>query len=229
MPAMLRPLFLAFVLAAPAAAGERTVGVGSFERVRIDGAFDVNIATGRSPRAVVSGDPRTLELVEVRVDGPTLTVRRRGDTAFRAAAAPLTVTLASPTLRSVIVIGGARVQIAGMKTERADLSVAGSGTIAVVGLAAEQANASVAGTGAITLAGRARHLRLSTNGVGTIDAAKVDADDLMVRLDGPGETRAQARYTAAVSSGGSGRVIVAGKAKCTVRAPTGSDVVCGAP
>lgn len=225
---MLRSFLLAVVLATPAVAAERTVGVGSFDRVRIEGAFDVAVVTGRSPRAVLSGDPRTLELVEVRSDGATLTVRRRGDTAFRPTT-PLTVMLAAPSLRSMTVIGAARVHVSGMKIERADLSVAGSGTIAVERLAVEQANASVVGTGGITLAGRAAHLRLSTNGTGTIDAAKVDADDLVVRLDGPGETRATARYTATVGSAGSGRVIVAGKPKCTVRAPAGSDVVCGAP
>lgn len=228
---MLPSLFAVPILlfAAPAFAAERTVGVGSFDRVRIDGALDVRVATGRSPRAVLSGDPRTLELVEVRVDGTTLTLRRRSDSAYRPSGAPLTVALAAPSLRSVTVIGAARVQVTGMKIERADLSVAGAGTIAVEGLMAEQANASVVGTGGITLAGRAAHLRLSTNGVGTIDAGEVDADDLVVRLDGPGETRARARYNATVGSAGSGRVIVAGKPKCIVRAPAGSDVVCGAP
>ena len=38
---------------------------------------------------------------------------------------------------------------------------------------------------------------------------------------------AQARYQAAVSLTGLGRVTVAGKPKCTVQAPAGGRVVCG--
>ena len=225
---MLRLLIAAMLFAKPAMAAERTVAVGSFDRVRVQGVFDVRITTARSPRATVSGDPRALDVVEVRVEGSTLTLRRRSATGVPSTG-PVAAVLQTPSLRGVAVIGGAGVRMTGMKTERADLSVAGPGTIAVEGVAAEEVNAAVVGTGGITLAGHARHLRLSTNGAGSIDAAKLVSDELTVRLDGPGDTQAQARYTATVSSTGAGRVIVAGKPKCIIRAPAGSDVVCGAP
>lgn len=227
---MLRPLLAALtLLSVPAAGAERTVGVGSFDRLRIDGAFDVRIVTGRSPRASLSGDAGALDLVDLRVDGTTLRLRRRSDTSpsVRAAAMPVVVTLSAPKLVSASILGSASLQVTGMRTERADLSVAGGGTIAVDGLRAEQANASIVGNGRITLSGRAMHVRLSTNGPGAIDAAKLVADDLVVRLDGPGETNAQARYVAMVSTTGLGRVVVSGKPKCTVRAPAGGAVLCG--
>ncbi len=225
---MLRSCLALVLLSAPAAAAERTIGVGSFDRVRVDGGFDVRITTGRSPRATISGDAAALDLVDLRVDGTTLHVHRLSDTSRTPRGTqPVVVTLAAPTLVSASLIGGGRLAVTGMRTMRADLSVAGTGTIAVEGLAAEQANASLVGTGRITLAGRATHARLLTNGPGTIDASALAADDVTVRLDGPGETTAQARYTATVSSTGLGRVTVAGKPKCTVQPPAGGSVTCG--
>ena len=227
---MLRPALLALALVStPLVAADRTIGVGSFDRLRVDGAFEVRMTTGGSPRAKLSGDPHALELVDVQVNGSTLSIRRRADTvaAVRTAGEPVVVTLSAPTLTSAVLIGSGAVRVSGMRGERADLSVAGTGTITVEGLATEQASATVVGSGAVVLAGRARRLRLSTNGPGAIDASKLVADDLTVRLDGPGETLAQARYVATVSTTGAGRVVVTGNAKCTVRAPSGGAVVCG--
>lgn len=230
---MIRLLLASALLSSgtPALAAERSVGVGTFDRVRVDGAFDVRIATGKPPRATLSGDSRALEFVDLRVDGTTLTLRRRSDdvATSRIAASPVIVTLSAQTLQSASILGGGRLAITGMRTTRADLSVAGTGTISVEELEAQQANASVVGGGAITLAGRALHARLSTNGPGSIDASGLAADDLVVRLDGPGETLAQARYVANVSTTGLGRVVVTGNAKCTVRAPAGGAVTCGTP
>lgn len=225
----MRRLFLAMLLfSAPVAAADRTIGVGSFDRLRIDGAFDVRITTGASPRASLSGDAAAVDLVDVQVNGTTLTVRRRSGTIGRQRVAPpVVVTLSTPNLVAASLVGSGSVRVKGMRSERADLSVAGTGTIVVEGLAAEQASALVVGNGRITLAGRATHLRLSTNGPGTIDAGKVLADDLTVRLDGPGETIAQARYVATLSSTGSGRIEVSGKPKCTVSAPAGGTILCG--
>ena len=70
-------------------------------------------------------------------------------------------------------------------------------------------------------------MRLSTTGPGKIDAAALIADDLAVRSDGAGEIEAHARYLAAVTTTGAGRIAVAGKAKCTVRAPAGGAVTRG--
>ena len=228
---MLRPLLAAVLLiGVPATAAERTIGVGSFDRVRIDGAFDVRIATGESPRATLSGDARAIEAVDLRVDGTTLSVRRRNTdlASARAAAGPVVVTLAAPSLTSASILGSGKLAVTAMRGERADLSVAGTGTIAVDALDVQRANASIVGGGQIALGGRARYVRLSTNGPGTIDAAKLVADDLTIRLDGPGETLANARYVAAITATGLGRIVVTGNAKCTVRAPSAETVVCGA-
>ena len=87
----------------------------------------------------------------------------------------------------------------------------GAGTVAVADAQGAVANATVIGSGGIALGGRVGEARLMTNGSGTIDAAALDAGDLVVRLDGPGTTNARARYTARVTDTGLGRITVPGE------------------
>ncbi|HEX8383517.1 MAG TPA: DUF2807 domain-containing protein [Sphingomonas sp.] len=228
---MIRPAILSLALfAVPVAAAEKGVSVGSFDRVRVNGAFEVTHAPG-SPGARVSGDPRVIERVEIRVDGATLTIRYNGqgwgEQGRIAPTGPVRVTLSSPALVAASVLAGGRLTAARMKGSRVDLSISGAGTIAVADMAADQLNAVVIGAGTLTLAGRAVRARLAVNGSGGIDAGKLEAGDLTVLLDGPGEIKAAARYNAAVTNSGLGAVSIAGAPRCTVRARAGGPVTCG--
>jgi len=221
-------LILAVLLPAAASAADRTVGVGSFDRLRVDGPFRVAVAAG-PPRVTLSGNRELIEQVAIRADGGTLAVRMGangwGERPL-ASDGPITVTLSTPSLASVVVIGAGEVTIARLKAARVDLSVSGTGTITSNAVQADQLNATVIGSGAMTLAGHATKARLLTNGSGTIDAGGLVSDELVVRLDGAGETKAQARFEAQVVNTGLGRVTVAGNARCTVKAIAGP-VTCG--
>ena len=227
---MIRILFALVLLAAPAGAADRPVFAGSFDRLRVEGPFAVTVTAGRSPSARIGGDARQLDHVEVRLDGTTLVVRptiERWEEQAEAGATPVTVTLATPVLSSVSVLGGGQIVIAGGRSARLDLSVTGAGSIVLTGANADQANATVVGAGRIALAGRAAKARLLVNGAGRIDAEKLDTGELIVRVDGPGETLARARYTATVTNVGLGHVAIAGTPRCIVKSDAGGPVQCG--
>ena len=231
---VLRPLAVLVALtifAPPASAAERSVYVGSFAKLRVQGPFEVKVATGSAAGATLTGDQQTIDGVEVQVEGDTLILRNaigRWQERPRAVAAqPVTIALTTPALIVTSVTGGGRVNITAMKGARLDLSVTGSGAISVGAVTGDAANATVIGGGSITLAGRAGTARLMTNGSGTIDAAGLDVGDLVVRVDGPGTTRARARFTAAVVDTGLGQISIAGQPKCTVKADAGGPVTCG--
>lgn len=209
----------------------RTVAVGSFERVRVDGPFEVKVATGQVPRAKVTGPVRAVDALVIDVQGGTLTVRARplaSGEPPQAAASRLTIDLATPLLRSGSVQGGGRLSIAPMKAERIDLSVSGSGELSVDGARTDQLNATLVGTGRMRIAGQAQRALLQSQGAGTIDAATLTVNDLTIRADGTGDTRAAARYTARITASGLGAVTVSGRPACTVRS-SGSPVTCGPP
>ena len=224
--------FLALMLTLPAAApaAERSVHIGSFDRIRVQGPFEVHVTEG-APGGTLSGDPRVIEGVEVRQDGTTLTIRngigKWGEQPRAATTQPVVVTLSTRNVVNATVIGAGRLSIARMRGDRVDLTVTGAGAIAAAGIDTDQANATIIGGGAITLAGKAARARLLANGPATIDAGALVAGDLTVRVDGAGEVKANARFTATVNNIGLGQVTVAGRPKCVVKADAGGPVVCG--
>lgn len=232
---MFRFALLALLLAAatPAAATDRVFSVGSYDRVRVDGPFEIRIVTGGSPRATASGDRELIERLTIAVNGTLLTVRL-GSSGWaemprRSTRTPPVITLSTPRLSSLAISAGARATVTRMAAQRIDLRVIGSGTLTVDRADTDQLNAALTGSGTMTLGGRANRATLLADGAGTIDASALDVKDLIVRLEGAGEMRAAARYTAQVTSNGLGRVTVSGDATCMVRALSGGPVTCGKP
>ncbi|MFM9827564.1 MAG: GIN domain-containing protein [Sphingomonas sp.] len=232
---MIRPAALLFalfslLLASAANADDRSYSVSSFERIRIEGPFDVRLQTGKAPSGRVVSDTRTLDLLDLHIDGTTLVVRLNGKGWAEAPAArsvaPV-LTLTTLQLRSAVVNAGGRLTLAGARAPRVDLAVNGSGAIVASALDADDVRATIIGTGTISVTGRAGQAQLLTNGSGRIAAEGLAAGDLVVRVDGTGETNARARYTARVTTNGLGRVTVAGNPKCDVRALAGGPIICG--
>jgi hypothetical protein len=215
--------------AGPASAADRTVGIGSFERLRVDGPFEATVTTG-SPSVRIAGDLDAIQAIDVRLDGTTLTIRRRlglGGDVQRRSTAPIRLTLSTPSLASAQSVAGARLTIARLRGPKIDLVVSGSGAIAVTAVDGAEISAMLAGAGRIALAGRVGKARLTKNGEGTLDASALDAGELLVAADGIGDLSARARYTAQVSNAGTGQVTIAGTSRCVIRPANGGPVTCG--
>lgn len=213
---LLAPLLL---LTAAAPAQERGFMVGSFERLRVDGPFEVEVVTG-PPRAVATGDRVALDQVTVRVNGDTLVVSagplawagRRGTTLPR-------LRVSVPALRGATLNGGARVRVAEMRGGRVELMLAGAGSLDVGGIKADDLIVSLTGTGVITLAGTAARVRMRNYGAGSIDAAALTAGDANLTSESAGTIRIDARYTARATALGSGGISITGKPECILRGP----------
>ena len=231
----LSPSMLAFALlfaSAPVQAAERNYSVGSFDRIRVEGPFDVRLATNTSPDASAEGDPKVIQDLDIRVEGTTLIVRAGmggwGEQPRAGATGATVVSVSTGIIRRATVIGGGRLTIAGpLRGQRIDLSLTGSGSLAVSGIEADQLFVTLLGSGDIALAGKAAKVNLNTSGPGTIAAVPLAAGDLILRLDGNGETRVTALYTANVTTTGIGAATVYGKPACTVKAVAGGPISCG--
>jgi hypothetical protein len=234
----LHPLFrcLATVaLALPlgsANAAERTYSVSNFDRIRVEGPFQVRLTTGKSPGARAEGAPQSTDGLVVRVEGATLVVRAGvngwGEQPVAGDEGAPVISVSTPAIRGAALIGGGRLTIDGaIKGQRIDLSLNGSGSLDAPGLEADQLTAAMVGAGSMKLGGRAAKVRLMNTGSGTLDAVPLSAGDLIAILDGPGELRASARSTATVTTTGLGAATVYGKPACTVKAVGGGPVSCG--
>lgn len=225
------PIFLALMITAgPAAGADRTYSLGSFERIRIAGPYEVKLATGKSPGARATGDERALDSLSLTVEGQTLIVRARPLAVGEAPPSPkipLVITISTPSIRSANVNGGGRLAITRITGQRLDLSVNGAGSLTAQGVEADQLVATVIGAGTMTLAGRSGRARFQLSGPGTIEATGLVANDVIARSEGNGELRLNARYTADVTSSGLGAITVAGKPACKAISAGGGPISCG--
>lgn len=216
-------LALALFATAPADAAERHWPVGSVTRLRVDAPVAVRVVTGGGTGVrVTATDRATIDRLEVRADGDTLTIRAHGGAALSGE-----VFVATPRLESVALSAPATVMVDAMRAERVTTLVAGAGTLTVARLDANALAATLSGEGAMTLGGRAREARLIANGPATIDATRVTVDQLSVQATGDSIVRAAARYTAQISAGRDAQVMIAGTPQCTVRAAAPAAVTCG--
>jgi hypothetical protein len=215
-------------VAAPAAAEDRRFMVTGFDRVRVDGPFEVVVRAGTTPGAVAVGDRRAVESVNVRVQGTTLVVSGSlngwgGYPGERRARARIEVT--APPLRAAAVIGGGQLSIDRMAGQRIELTLTGAGALSVAEAQGDRIDGTLIGTGRIAVAGRALTGRFQANGVGNIEAERMSVADLTVTWQSAGDGRFAARNTARVSAIGAGSVSVYGSPSCTVRG--NGPVACG--
>lgn len=228
----LLPILLLVSPVAASAASGRSYVVTDFDRIRVDGPFDVQVTTRVSPSARAEGPGEASDVLDIRVEGRTLVVRasagRWAEAAPRGGIRAPVIRVGVPMLRAAGVVGGGRLTITGaMRAQQIDLQMTGSGSLAAAGLDADALTATVLGSGTMTLGGRAGRARLLTSGPGGIAAAALRSDALTVRLDGSGTIAATARYTADATSTGLGSVTIYGKPTCRVSSAATGPIRCG--
>jgi hypothetical protein len=218
-------------VAAPAAAGERRFTVTEFDRVVIEGPFQVRVSTGRSPGAAATGTEQALDRVSIDVQGSTLRVRpnRSAWGGYPGGATgPVTIELSTRILRAATVNGAGSLTLGPLqRLLRLDLSVEGSGRIAAPDVEADTLVVGLIGSGRINVAGRAAQLRASVYGSAELDASALTAQGANIVTDSAGRISAMVAREARVSASGIGEVDIAGAAACTVTGLSAGQVRCG--
>jgi hypothetical protein len=226
------PLLLALGAAFPASAAERAFSVTDFDRVQIDGAYEVTLATGGSSQARAIGDGAALNRVSIDVQGRTLRVRPSasgwggypGDVA-----APVRVVLSTRDIRSATLIGAGSLAIDRVRGLKVDLAVSGSGTMSVAAAEADTMTVGVLGSGTITAGGKAKQLRVTVQGTGDFDGRGLTGDDAQIVANTSGSIALGATRTARVNALGRGAVEIIGPATCTLSGPAAAFVRCATP
>ena len=221
---------LAFAAAAPAAAAERNFSVTDFDKVQVDGPYQVTLRTGLTSGARAEGSTEALDHLSVDVQGGTLRVRRN-----RSAwggypgqsGGPVTIALTTRDVRSAAVVGSGSLQVDRARGLRIDLSVSGSGRLEVGAVDADTLIVGLLGGGRITVAGRARQLKATIQGSGDLAAAGLSADDAQIASDTAGNVAVAVARTAKVTATGPGDVEIIGSPTCTVQEKGSGQVLCG--
>lgn len=217
----------------PAHAAERVFTVTSYDRVRVEGPYQVEIVTGRGSSARATGTREALDRIDLEVQGQTLIIRtdRTGWTGGwpgEGKSGPVTIRLTAGELRAASLSGSGRLTIDRVRGPRIALAIEGSGQMTIGRVETDRLEAALLGSGGLGMAGAVKSLDATVRGSAGIDGAALVANDLVLTTESAGDVALGARLTAKVISTGSGRTVIGGKPACTVNAIGSGEVICGA-
>lgn len=227
-----RLIFIASALTpmGAATAAERNMGITSFDSIRLEGPFRVEISTNKAPSAHISGDMRAVDAVSFSANGTALTIRQSNANWGGMDDAPMgqaVIHLTTPALRRVVVLGSGDLHIDRVKAQALNIVLAGSGSLAIDRIEAVSLDGQVNGSGNMQLGGHAETAYLIMEGAGAINGKTLKTEHLKLRIDGNGRADVRATTTAKVNMIGNGKVEVAGAAACTVENKGSGTIVCG--
>jgi hypothetical protein len=224
--------FSALLAAVPATAASpivRTFSVTGFDRIRVEGPFKVQLATGVAPYARASGTPAALDGVDIDVDGRTLVVRPNGASWGGYPGqdrGPVEIVVGTHDLSTAWVNGSGTLAIDGIKGLSFDLAVQGAGSATIGNAKVDQLKIGMSGSGTVEIAGTVPKLTAIVRGTSVLDAAALRVRDATIGAEGSPTVRATVSGTAKVDAQGVAVVELAGSPACEVKAQ-GSATVSG--
>lgn len=214
--------FAAFaLLAAPAMAAERNYSVTSFNRIRVDGPYQVTVRTNVAPFARASGSQASLDGVSIRVEGRTLIVRADTSGGWGGypgeGRGPVTIELGTHDLTTAWVNGAGALFIDKVKGLSFDLAIQGAGVMRIDSADVDQLKIGLSGTASARLSGRAAKLTATVRGSSSLDAETLAVKDAVIGAEGPAMVRANVTGTAKVDALGLASVALAGGPSCITK------------
>lgn len=208
------------VTAGPADAATRNFAITSFDRVRVDGPYKVQLATGIAPFASATGSAQALDGLSIDVQGRTLVVHvnRSAWGGFSSQSpGPVTITLGTHDLSSVWLNGSGSIAIDRVSGLSFDLSVQGSGLASIDQVSVDQFRIGLGGAASARLAGRALRLNAIVRGSSSLDAAALQMTDITVSAEGPAIVKGAVSGTAKIDAFGVAAVTLTGSPACNVK------------
>jgi len=223
------PLLAVALLAAPAAAAERNFPVTDFDRIEVQGPFEVSLATGQPSRVRASGSADALNRVSIEVEGGTLRIRANASAwgTSNQSPEPIRIEASTQDLARATVLGSGSLAIDRARGLRVNLGLGGSGRLTVGSVDADNLVVDLLGSGRITLAGRAKQMHAVVKGSGDLAGGGLAADDLQLASDTAGNVTLGSARSAKIVATGQGDVTIGGTPACTVDNKGAGRVRCG--
>jgi len=219
----MRTFFVTFIVLlatwpAPSQSATRNFGVNGFDRIRVEGPFDVRVTTGVAPSASVSGNPAAIDRVEIGVQGTTLIVSSSlsswGGYPGKDPG-PVEIRIGTHELAQARLSGSGSMSIDKVKGLSFLLSAQGSGSARIASADVDQLTVAVAGTGSAAIAGKAGKLTAWVRGVSSFDGSGLSAKNAVLRAEGPAIVKANVSNEATIQGNGSATIALAGRPTCT--------------
>lgn len=214
------------VAAAPTT--KRNFAVTGFDRVRIDGPYQVQLRTNVAPYARASGTAASIDGLSVQVQGRTLVVRS-GSGGWGGypgeGRGPVTIEIGTHELAAAYINGAGSLDIDKVRGLSFSVDINGPGMARIEAADVDQLKVGITGAGTARLAGRAKSLTAIVRGTSSFEADGLQATDAVIGAEGPSIVRVAVRNSAKVDATGLASVTLAGNPACTVKAQGSANVV----
>ena len=205
----------------------RNYSVTSFDRIRIDGPYKVELKTNVAPFARATGVPLSLDGLSVAVEGRTLIVRQ-GSGGWGGysgeARGPVKIEVGTPDLRTVWINGAGALTIDRVRGFSFDLAIQGPGRLQVDRLEVDQLKAGISGAGSARLSGSVAKLTATVRGTSAFEGEQLRVKDAVIGAEGPSVVRANVSNSAKVDALGLASISLQGNPSCIVNAKGSAEV-----
>lgn len=197
--------------------------VSGFDKIQVDGAYDLYITQGKEFSLRIEAEPEILEKIQTEVKDGRLKVGDKKHKIrigfFKSKARKIYVTL--PELKELCLNGSSDVRGQNkFKTGDLRLEVNGAGDVELE-LEARDVDANIRGAGDIKLKGSADKFDISIAGSGDVSAYDLASQKTTVNISGAGDCRVNASQELAVNIAGSGDVSYQGSPKVVTKNVSG--------
>lgn len=227
-PLLLGLLALASLPAVAAApTTKRNFAVTGFDRVRVDGSYQVLLKTNVAPYARASGSAAAIDGLSVEIQGRTLVVRQNngGWGGYPGESrGPVTIELGTHELSAAYVNGAGSLDIDKVSGLNFSVDINGPGMVTIGRAEVDQLRVGVVGSGTAKLAGTAKKLTALVRGASSFEGEGLSATDAVIGVEGPSIVRTEVSNSAKVSASGLASVTLAGDPACTIRAQGSANV-----
>ncbi|MGC6330551.1 head GIN domain-containing protein [Rhizorhabdus sp. FW153] len=224
-------LLMSAGLGSPALAdtvANRDFPVAGFNRVVVEGPYDVDIRSGSRPAASARGPQEQLDRLILVVKGDVLVVKtRKSSWGWSTGRNATRVAITAPALRSVQLSGSGNIVLDQAKGTSFSAGVSGSGDMRIDRIEADTLSLRVTGSGDLAARGTAQNVTASVTGSGNIAAGSLAAADLVATVTGSGDIDMGATRSAKATVTGSGDIRIAGRPNCTQRKTGSGSIRCG--
>jgi hypothetical protein len=213
---------------AAAAPTQRSFSITDFDRIRVDGPYQVSLKTNVAPFARATGTQASLDGVSIRVEGRTLVIRAGsgGWGGFPGEnRGPVTIEVGTHDLRTAMINGSGALAIDSVKGLSFDIQLQGAGITRIDTVDVDQLKVAVMGTGSARMSGRAAKLTAMVQGTASFEGEGLRVTDAVISTEGPSTVRAEVTNSANVEAVGLASVTLAGNPACTVKAQGSASVV----
>jgi len=175
-----------------------------FERIQVNGDFEVQVDTGRDASALIEADENLLDHIVTHISGDKLIIEARNGNCLKPSN-PIEITVTAPALTEMVLNGSGYLYCYGLETDELVIRLEGSGQVGCQQLKAssveyalegsgeinssvttENLAASIEGSGEIRLNGEALSTDLRITGSGRIEAGQLNTDACVAYISGSG-------------------------------------------